>query len=130
MSSTCYNPFLYAWLNENFRKEFKQVLPCFRSANNPAAGQRRTAGSMASRQQTSPVFRRKTADDERYGLIGRNDTVKEYIPLDGINSSSVNSTPIHGDRSTSVSYLVDSTDSVVKTKLAQDVNNTTNCDSV
>ncbi|KAI1287370.1 Neuropeptide Y receptor type 2 [Halotydeus destructor] len=30
MSSTCYNPFLYAWLNENFRKEFKQVLPCFR----------------------------------------------------------------------------------------------------
>lgn len=32
MSSTCYNPFLYAWLNENFRKEFKQVLPCFDSA--------------------------------------------------------------------------------------------------
>ncbi len=31
MSSTCYNPFLYAWLNENFRKEFKQVLPCFRA---------------------------------------------------------------------------------------------------
>ncbi|XP_034947531.1 prolactin-releasing peptide receptor-like [Chelonus insularis] len=29
MSSTCYNPLLYAWLNENFRKEFKQVLPCF-----------------------------------------------------------------------------------------------------
>lgn len=28
LSSTCYNPFLYAWLNENFRKEFKQVLPC------------------------------------------------------------------------------------------------------
>ena len=25
MSSTCYNPFVYAWLNENFRKEFKQV---------------------------------------------------------------------------------------------------------
>jgi neuropeptide Y receptor len=29
MSSCCYNPWLYAWLNENFRKEFKQVLPCF-----------------------------------------------------------------------------------------------------
>lgn len=28
MSSTCYNPFLYAWLNDNFRKEFIQVLPC------------------------------------------------------------------------------------------------------
>ncbi|KAF0300041.1 Neuropeptide Y receptor type 2 [Amphibalanus amphitrite] len=32
MSSTCYNPFLYAWLNENFRKEFKEILPCFRAA--------------------------------------------------------------------------------------------------
>lgn len=45
MSSTCYNPFLYAWLNENFRKEFKQVLPCWRdgsacgSAGGPDAGQ-------------------------------------------------------------------------------------------
>ncbi|KAL0276720.1 UNVERIFIED_CONTAM: hypothetical protein PYX00_004232 [Menopon gallinae] len=29
MSSTCYNPLLYAWLNENFRKEFKEVLPGF-----------------------------------------------------------------------------------------------------
>lgn len=28
MSSVVYNPFLYAWLNENFRKEFKQILPC------------------------------------------------------------------------------------------------------
>lgn len=28
MSSACYNPFLYAWLNENFRKEFKEILPC------------------------------------------------------------------------------------------------------
>lgn len=34
MSSTCYNPFLYAWLNENFRKEFKHVLPCFDPSNN------------------------------------------------------------------------------------------------
>lgn len=34
MSSTCYNPFLYAWLNENFRKEFKQVLPCIDGNNH------------------------------------------------------------------------------------------------
>lgn len=27
MSSTIYNPFLYAWMNENFKKEFKQVVP-------------------------------------------------------------------------------------------------------
>ncbi|KOB62422.1 Neuropeptide receptor A11, partial [Operophtera brumata] len=30
MASTCYNPFLYAWLNKNFRKEFKLVLPFFK----------------------------------------------------------------------------------------------------
>ena len=28
MSSTLYNPFLYAWMNDNFKKEFKLVLPC------------------------------------------------------------------------------------------------------
>jgi neuropeptide Y receptor len=28
MSSTIYNPFLYAWMNDNFKKEFKTVLPC------------------------------------------------------------------------------------------------------
>jgi neuropeptide Y receptor len=42
MSSTCYNPFLYAWLNENFRKEFKQVLPCF----VPSGGRSSTSGSV------------------------------------------------------------------------------------
>lgn len=38
MSSTCYNPFLYAWLNENFRKEFKHVLPCFNPSNDGLMG--------------------------------------------------------------------------------------------
>ncbi|KAI5694415.1 hypothetical protein M8J75_016382 [Diaphorina citri] len=37
MSSTCYNPFLYAWLNDNFRKEFKQVLPFFSSAGGASS---------------------------------------------------------------------------------------------
>lgn len=32
MSSTIYNPFLYAWLNDNFRKEFKQIIPCIFTA--------------------------------------------------------------------------------------------------
>lgn len=45
MSSTCYNPFLYAWLNENFRKEFKQVLPGFDStaSRNASASRLGTA---------------------------------------------------------------------------------------
>ena len=29
MSCTCYNFCLYAYLNDHFRKQFKDVLPCF-----------------------------------------------------------------------------------------------------
>lgn len=45
MSSTCYNPILYAWLNDNFRKEFKLVLPCLapwkRAKCIPSSGSQR-----------------------------------------------------------------------------------------
>lgn len=38
MSSTMYNPFLYAWMNDNFRKEFKTVAPClFPSSPEPTS---------------------------------------------------------------------------------------------
>lgn len=30
MSSTCYNPFLYGWLNAAFRLEFSRILPCLK----------------------------------------------------------------------------------------------------
>ncbi|KAK2713033.1 neuropeptide F receptor-like [Artemia franciscana] len=33
MSSACSNPLLYGWLNENFRKEFLEILSCFRKQN-------------------------------------------------------------------------------------------------
>ncbi|KAH3706757.1 prolactin-releasing peptide receptor-like isoform X2 [Dreissena polymorpha] len=40
MSSIIYNPFLYAWMNDNFKKEFKLVLPCLyrRSSDRNANG--------------------------------------------------------------------------------------------
>lgn len=31
ISSTCYNPFVYCWMNESFRKEVKSRVACFRS---------------------------------------------------------------------------------------------------
>jgi len=123
MSSTCYNPFLYAWLNENFRKEFKQVLPCFRTTSSTSSTTPKRTASGVTRQRNS--LRSQVIDDERYGLIARNDTVKEYIPLDGINSAQ----QIPNDRSTSVTYLVENSDGHVRTYLAQDLHNT-NCDSV
>ena len=39
MSSTCYNVFLYAWLNDIFRKELERILPCFPGPANVGAGQ-------------------------------------------------------------------------------------------
>jgi hypothetical protein len=52
MSSTCYNPFLYAWLNENFRKEFKKVLPCFGASTLSSLAPKRTASGV-TRQRNS-----------------------------------------------------------------------------
>ncbi|GAB0098112.1 neuropeptide F receptor [Sergentomyia squamirostris] len=51
MSSTCYNPFLYAWLNENFRKEFKQLLPCFFARNASHASNAPTASVVEGRNR-------------------------------------------------------------------------------
>ncbi|CAK9817977.1 Prolactin-releasing peptide receptor [Anthophora quadrimaculata] len=53
MSSTCYNPFLYAWLNDNFRKEFKQVLPCFTKATSTGGHDSRTGERLERRMKES-----------------------------------------------------------------------------
>ncbi|CAG2183444.1 unnamed protein product [Oppiella nova] len=34
MSSVCYNPFVYCWLNENFRKEAKKFFRCIIEIRN------------------------------------------------------------------------------------------------
>ena len=47
MSSTIYNPFLYAWMNDNFKKEFKMLLPCL------FVSRRQSAGSSCYTQYTS-----------------------------------------------------------------------------
>lgn len=68
MSSTIYNPFLYAWLNENFRKEFKQILPCL--------------GALVTK---------KRHDQERTGMFrsektcNGNDTVQESLLTSTVN---------------------------------------------
>ncbi|XP_067129464.1 prolactin-releasing peptide receptor-like [Centruroides vittatus] len=83
MSSTCYNPFLYAWLNENFRKEFKTVLPCF---NPPVATRRpdsikqeRTCNGHESMQETL-LSRINSAKD---GKTRGRDTSVKYVPETG-----------------------------------------------
>ncbi|XP_053660534.1 prolactin-releasing peptide receptor [Anopheles marshallii] len=80
MSSTCYNPFLYAWLNDNFRKEFKQVLPCF----DPSRGR---AGTVGGNRAGGGWRSERTCN-------GNNDTVQEtLIPSSQILPSSRSSQP-------------------------------------
>ncbi|EEC02244.1 prolactin-releasing peptide receptor-like [Ixodes scapularis] len=71
MSSTCYNPFLYAWLNENFRKEFKLVLPGFisphlaaeRAADNATKLERTLNGRDTNTVQETITTRNKSRSD-------------------------------------------------------------------
>lgn len=56
MSSTVYNPFLYGWMNENFRKEFLEVLPCLGPLLTAGRWRRRRgAGGPADHPGTAPV---------------------------------------------------------------------------
>ncbi|XP_041987901.1 prolactin-releasing peptide receptor-like [Aricia agestis] len=89
MSSTCYNPFIYAWMNENFRKEFKQLIPCIDTSpqlrcNIPLEqlggqsdktfnGNTATDSYLGSSSQRVPSFRHKrkpsaAADVEKSGV--------------------------------------------------------------
>lgn len=57
MSCTCYNFCLYAYLNDHFRKQFKEVLPCFKlpffkRARNEDTNQT-TAPTAANKQKPS-----------------------------------------------------------------------------
>ncbi|XP_063363490.1 prolactin-releasing peptide receptor-like [Cydia amplana] len=88
MSSTCYNPFIYAWMNENFRKEFKQLIPCMDTSAHLRAniqldpmgpsektfnGNTTTDSYLGSSSQRGTSFRNKrkpsaAADVERSGV--------------------------------------------------------------
>ncbi|XP_059481682.1 prolactin-releasing peptide receptor [Neocloeon triangulifer] len=95
MSSTCYNPFLYAWLNENFRKEFKQVLPCFERQtglngghNGPntasvalTSGHRKSLGGSQKNKGRSVAAATTTATTDAGGRDELANSVQEEVPL-------------------------------------------------
>ncbi|XP_032621811.1 G-protein coupled receptor 83-like [Chelonoidis abingdonii] len=57
MSSTCYNPFIYCWLNESFRSELKSLL---------CVCQRKNAAQSHALQSLSPPFRHAWAENCHY----------------------------------------------------------------
>ncbi|VEL36810.1 unnamed protein product, partial [Protopolystoma xenopodis] len=63
MSSAVYNPFLYAWMNENFRKEFRRILPCLFRHLRPA--------SHTSVQLAGTLMTTEWSTAERSGILVR-----------------------------------------------------------
>lgn len=70
MSSVIYNPFLYAWLNENFRKEFMQILPFL-------------ARLLAKKRRTDQSDRTGMYRSEK--TCNGNDTVQESLITSTVN---------------------------------------------
>lgn len=76
MSSTIYNPFLYAWMNENFKKEFKQVIPCLFSRGgsrqlNGNASQYTTVDTQHTLVNRSPPKERNGCSNETKALYDK-----------------------------------------------------------
>ena len=76
MSSTCYNPFLYAWLNDNFRKEFKQVLPCFKS------GQKRGSSKSYPKRSNFRSNQSQLLNIKDREVLRKDDDVDDGIVMD------------------------------------------------
>ncbi|KAL8620583.1 hypothetical protein ACOMHN_063646 [Nucella lapillus] len=67
MSSTIYNPFLYAWMNDNFKKEFKTILPCLFLVG------RRSQGNSCYTQYTSVDAQPSVTINQRSPMKNGND---------------------------------------------------------
>ena len=72
MSSTCYNPFLYGWLNESFRVEFVAMLPALRVVC--VGGDEAGAG-------TTGAVRSSPRDMTTRVCSGRRDDVSEAVAV-------------------------------------------------
>lgn len=70
MCSACANPFLYGYLNENFRKEFKDLLCCSGNTNNVNFN----GTTLGSRSSHRSRFWRLFRPNKRSGLQGNTGT--------------------------------------------------------
>lgn len=96
ISSTCYNPFVYCWMNESFRKEVNSCVDvCFRSCYSSSSRRNRHSGSfsgcdflnrcrlktMSKILRSSSTFSTIPYSNKSYRLQDSTDKSKDDIPL-------------------------------------------------
>lgn len=100
MSSTCYNPFLYAWLNDNFRKEFKLVLPCFSRGGTGSGGRSRMGGDSQRWQADQTYNGNNETCQESFltsSFIRSSAAARESIQLNGLRHGTSDNLIFIGD---------------------------------
>ena len=83
MSSACSNPVLYGWLNENFRKEFKEIFlsvrpPCCRRPENNN-GERQGSIRRVDREQTTVLYKKSKASPGEDGEIEQSTLITQVL---------------------------------------------------
>jgi hypothetical protein len=110
MSSVIYNPLIYAWLNENFRKEFKQILPCtfyYFTSHRELKAARNLQGSNSNRNdKTNSRNTEKTIQETTFFHQNSNENVDILIE----NEEKLNNDENCG---TKLSDLVDGGDGIL-----------------
>ncbi|CAG5120645.1 unnamed protein product [Candidula unifasciata] len=82
MSSTIYNPFLYAWMNDNFKKEFRQVLPClFFGRGDSSTSNSYTQYTSVETQQPSVILNRSPMKNGNDNVVQMKD-IKAFYDTD------------------------------------------------
>lgn len=85
MSSACSNPLLYGWLNENFRKEFREIWCCVKTCQSCRGQRDGLLGRGVSRREsrlekeTTVHYRKKNSSEQGDGEIEQSTLITQVL---------------------------------------------------